>query len=138
MKMNRYRNELAVFLFWAVCVILIFRSFEDKQIASLIAGAGFIIWPILFLYLELKKPPKSRAHILVLTLFLAVAALPIFILRVTHWGEDFKTLTVLGVTAPQLHQFSNVIYLLVMISCFYHSWKWDRLMRAQDQDKEKQ
>ncbi|MBC7741397.1 MAG: hypothetical protein H7061_04315 [Bdellovibrionaceae bacterium] len=136
MKLNRYRNELAIFLFWAVSVIIIFRSIEDKQIAAVIAGAGFVIWPLYFLFLEIRSIQKSRIHIIALSAFLILAALPIFILRLTHWGADFKSLSLLGIQATTLHQFSNVIYLVVMISCFYHSWKWDRLARGQQDAKD--
>ncbi|MBC7420092.1 MAG: hypothetical protein H7328_05140 [Bdellovibrio sp.] len=132
MKMNKYRNQLAVFLLWAVCVIVFFKFIPDRQIAALLAGAGFIIWPSLFLFLELKSPNKSKIHVFALSLFLVAAALPIFLLRVIHWGEDFGSLTLFGLPAVNLHQTSNVFYLIVMVSCFYNSWVIERRRRREE------
>ena len=128
--MNKYRNQLAVFLLWAICVIVFFKFITDRQVAALVAGLGFVIWPSLFLILELKSEQKNKIHIFALSLFLIAAALPIFLLRVIYWGEDFSTLSLFGLPASSMHKYSNLFYLLVMISCFYHSWRLDRQMKA--------
>lgn len=134
--MNKYRNQLAVFLLWAVCVIVFFKFIPDRQIAAIFAGAGFIIWPSLFLFLEMRAEKKSKVHIFALALFLVAAALPIFLLRVIHWGEDFSTLTLLGMPAVNLHKTSNFFYLIVMVSCFYNSWILERKRRQADMARE--
>ena len=134
--MNKYRNQLAVFLLWAVCVIVFFKFIPDRQTAALIAGMGFIFLPGLFLFLELRAAQKSKIHIMALCLFLVVSALPIFLLRVIYWGENFSTLTLFGIPATNLHQISNFIFLVVMISCFYNSWILERKLRKEQLARE--
>ncbi len=124
--MNKYRNELGIFLLWAVCVVVFFKFIENRQVAALIAGMGFIFWPALFLYLEFRSDRKNKIHVFALSLFLVVSAIPIFLLRVLNWGVDFSTLSLFGIPAEQFHRSSNLIYLIVMVSCLYHSWKFDR------------
>lgn len=129
MKMNMYRNELAIFLLWAVCVIVFFKFIPDKQIAALLASLGFIVWPCVFIWLELKSPKPEKFHVAALALFLIAAAVPIFFLRVLNWNVDFSTLTLMGLPAVELHKTSNFFYLVVMVSCFVHAWKLDRKRR---------
>lgn len=117
----KYRNQVILLVGWILIVIVLFRLVTDKQMASLFAGAGFIILPILFLLSEFKGR-RSKVHIATLAFFLVFSALPIFLLRIFNWGTEFNSIYFLGFSAEFLHRTSNIIYLIVLSSATYH-WR---------------
>lgn len=121
-----YLSELLVYFIWGLCVFLIFTLIENKQIAGSVAGVGFLVLPLFFLVQEFKQSQrKSKLHIGVLLSFLILSVLPIILLRVFNYGVDFNTLSVFGFPAQKIHRYSNLIYLLMMASAFYH-WKFKK------------
>ena len=126
MKKINYRNQLIILFVWILVVGLLFSTIADKPLAGVIAGTGFNIIPVLFLWAELKKKPRYGLHILTLLLFLVLSALPIFILRIFNWGIDFKQLSLFGISSDFLHRSSNIIYFFMIISAaigFYREKK---------------
>ena len=126
-KLN-YKVQSVILVVWIFVVMAIFKVIPEKQMASLIAGSGFIIWPVLFLIHEFKSA-RNKIHIFTNILFLAAAALPIFLLRVMNLGSEFSTLSILGVPAAELHKYSNFFYILVLISALYY-WLSPRFLRS--------
>jgi hypothetical protein len=112
--MFSYKNLLILQIIWIFAVILLFSTIPDKKLASIFAGAGFILIPILILISEFQKTEKNKSVIVTVLVFLLISALPIFLLRVFNWSSDFKDLSLLGISADQLHKASNVIYLIMM------------------------
>lgn len=122
-----YLGELLTYFIWGICVFAIFVFIENKQVAGSVAGVGFLLLPLFYLVQELKQPNrKSKLHIGVLLSFLILSVLPIILLRVFNYGSDFNTLSVFGIPAQKIHKYSNLIYLLMMASAFYH-WKWRKI-----------
>lgn len=122
MKLD-YLSELFIYLVWGVCVFAIFSLIESKQVAGSVAGVGFLVLPMFFLFQECKQPyRKSILHIGVLLSFLILSVLPIILIRVFNYGVDFNTLSLFGLPAQQIHRYSNLIYFLMMASAFYH-WR---------------
>lgn len=118
-----YLNELLAYFVWGICVFAIFSLIENKQVAGSVAGVGFLALPLFFLFQEFKSPQrKSKLHRGVLISFLLLSVLPIILLRALNYGVDFNTLTVFGFPAQKIHRYSNLIYLLMMASAFYH-WR---------------
>jgi hypothetical protein len=123
LKSKKYLYQFGVLLVWMICVVLLFKFIESKQIASVWAGLGFVAIPIVLLLLELRQSQKNKLQIFILFLFLILSALPIFLLRILNWGVDFSTLTLAGIPATSLHGISNFFYLLMMLSCLFHAFK---------------
>mgnify|MGYP001578202072 CR=1 FL=1 len=118
-----YRNQCVILILWIFIVLGLFKLISDRPTAALLAGTGFVFFPLWFLYSEIINQ-KNKIHILALSLFLLCSALPIFFLRVTNWGADF-TLLGLGhgqfqISASQLHKYSNYLYMLMLGSTIYH------------------
>ena len=117
-----YRAQIVVLVLWIFAVTAIFRLVEDRQVASLIAGAGFIVFPAIFLLGEIRNG-RRKIHMTVLVFFLVLCALPIFLLRIANWGTDFSQLSLLSLPAPVFHKVSNIFYILVLVSAIYHHRK---------------
>ena len=123
--MLNYRSQFLVLLGWIFIVTALFKVIPEKQVAAVIAGIGFLLWPTMFLVNEFKKSTLNRVHAGLLLLFLVCSALPVFFLRVLNWGVDFNTLSFLGISGPVIHKFSNYFYLMMMASALYF-WFQDR------------
>ena len=122
MNLRNYRVQAALLGIWILVVLALFRIISEKQTAALIAGAGFILLPLLILYFEFTGK-KNKGHIAVILLFLLSSAIPIFLLRVLNWGVDFSTLSLGGIPARTLHGISNVTYLAMLASAALREWQ---------------
>ncbi len=121
MKKISYKVQVIAFVIWIVLVLCIFRFVPNKQVAGLVASIGFLILPTLFLVTEFKGE-KNNLHKASLIVFLAFTALPIFLVRVTTWGEDFSSTDFYGVPSMFLHRLANFLYLGMLASAIYH-WR---------------
>ncbi len=121
MKKISYKVQVIALVVWIVVVLCIFKFVPNKQVAGLFAGIGFLILPILFLVTELKGE-KNNLHKVSLIIFLVFTALPIFLVRITTWGEDFSTTDFYGVPSVFLHRLANFLYLGMLASAIYH-WR---------------
>lgn len=116
MRSKTYLYQFEIFLIWIFLVMSFFKFIPSKEIASVIAGFGFVSWPLLFLVYEWNQRPKNKIYICFLGLFLVANALPIFLLRILNWGEDFASLSFLGIPTPYFHKVANFLYLAMMIA----------------------
>ena len=91
--------------------------------AGAIAGLVFIAIPLVLLTSELRLPKKHWYQLTTVGIFLVGSALPIFLLRITNWGTDFNELSLLGITGPELHKSSNILYIVMIISTAYCCYK---------------
>lgn len=119
MRKNLYRFEFFIMALWIIAVILFFKLIPNKQVASLVAGLGFVLIPSVFIFLEFKKAKAAISHVVILAVFLVLAALPIFLSRILNWGQDFSSLTVFGVPLELIHKYSNGLYIIMMLSALY-------------------
>lgn len=123
-----YGIQLIVLTGWVFAVGIIFTIISDKQVAGVVAGSGFIILPCALIFSELKSRQRHVLNIIGASVFLMFSALPIFLLRITNWGIEFKSLTLLGISADGLHRISNVLYLFMAVPVAI-SWYRERKAR---------
>lgn len=114
MNSIKYSYQLLILVLWVIGVGLLFRFSPDRQMAGAIAGVIFVAIPLVLLVSELRQAQRHWYQLVAVGVFLVVSALPIFLLRIFNWGTDFNELSLLGVTGPQLHKLSNVLYLAMM------------------------
>ncbi|GIL16385.1 MAG: hypothetical protein BroJett040_01360 [Oligoflexia bacterium] len=123
MRMNRFRGYMLGQGLLTVIVMVIFRSVSDRQVAGIIAGLLFLLAPSIVIWNEYRMGTwKKQASFWGSLCFLVFSALPIFILRVTNYGQPFEELSVLGVTGPMLHKFSNYFFIVLLLGFFIDSF----------------
>lgn len=110
-----YRNQMIALLIWIPIIIVIFKIVSDRQIASLLASVGFIVIPGYFLFLEIKNDTEGDTiYRNFLAVFLICFSIPILLVRILNWGEDFTKLTIVGIQATRLHTISGFAYLFLI------------------------
>ncbi len=115
MKKITYLTYTLSLLIWIPVVIILFKFVEDRQIASLIAGLGFLFLPAVLLMKEFKaKQQRSMLVIFCSLQFLIFFAGPIFLLRVLNWNTAFEKIEFFGISPSVLHKYSNISYLLLV------------------------
>ncbi len=115
MKLN-LKYLLAFMLSWIFVVMLLFRIIPDKKVASVVAGFGFVMIPVL-VFMQQWQQLKREIFILIPTLvFFVFSALPIFLLRILNWDREFKDLSVMGVSSDFLHRSSNVLFIVMVVA----------------------
>ena len=127
MKKITYFKQTLFLVLWIVVVILLFKFISNRQIAALFAGLGFLFLPAFVLGLQIVDN-KLKSWIVVFSClqFLIFFAMPIFFLRVFNWGTAFNDLFFLGISASDLHRYSNASYfVLVGVMCLqsYNEWR---------------
>lgn len=116
MRQNRFAIYSVLFILVIFAVMIFFRINDDKKMASVQAGALFVIVPLALLLYEIRfyRLEKSLWIFSVLQFWL-LFALPIMGLRLLYWQEEFSNLNVLGVSGGLLHTWSSKSYLFMMI-----------------------
>lgn len=107
--------------------MIFFKFIPSKEVASVAAGIGFVLWPSLFLVYEWSQRPKNKIYIFILGYFLVTSALPIFLLRILNWVEEFSSLSFLGIPAPYFHKASNFVYLTMMVAALISYFRQKKL-----------
>jgi hypothetical protein len=121
-KRNRFRVYLLIHVLLIFAVTLCFRLIADRKLAALVAGSLFLITPTYVAVREARLgKPWLRPSFWGALIFLLVSALPIFCLRIFNWQESFENLSLFGFSGPQLHQMSNSIFLLMLMTFFADS-----------------
>lgn len=92
-------------------VMLIFKLPAEKRWLSLAANGVF--WCIAVLTISARG--SARKPIMLAGMqFLLLAVIPITILRVLSWNDDFNTAEIVGITGKQWHSLSNISFLVMM------------------------
>lgn len=112
---NVFKVELMILLLWIPCVIIIFKFIQDRKIAGLVAGAGFLFIPIFNVYrerLNLHSNTSSRlARVFASGVFFLISAMPIFLFRVFNWEQSLEEISIFGIlSGRQLHSLSNFLF----------------------------
>lgn len=116
---NRYRNYLSIEAMVIILVIACFHFIPDKKWASVITSFLFIGSTGGILFCEWRSPGHCRRpSFWGALLFLFVSAIPIFVIRLIIWELPFDQIELLGVRGPQMHQFSNYVFMIMMV-CFF-------------------
>ena len=126
MRLLTYRIQFIILAIWIPVVLILFKVIEDKPVAAMIAGVGFVLLPAIFLINEaIAKAHRkiSIIHIVGCLQFLVLFALPIMYLRVSNLNAPFNELSLLGVPGSQLHRFSNISYMIMTVAVVYASYE---------------
>ena len=128
MKILTYRIQFIILAIWIPVVLILFKVIDDKTLAAMLAGAGFVLWPLIFLINELfvmqrSKHKLSIIHLIGCLQFLILFALPIMYLRISNLNAPFNELSLLGVPGSQLHRFSNISYMIMTVAVVYASYE---------------
>ena len=115
--------EFLVLLIWIPCVIFIFKFIQDRKIAGLVAGAGFLLIPVFNIFRERlnhQASPSSRlARVFASGTFFILSAMPIFLFRVFNWDKSLEEISIFGIlSGRQLHSLSNILFVGMIIVYF--------------------
>lgn len=120
---NRYRNYLTIEAFVILLVIITFKVIADRPLAALVASLLFLISSLGILGWEIRHPGfYKRSTFWGFVAFLVLSVLPILGLRLWYWGEPWEAIALWGISGPALHEFSNKVFLMVMICIFADSY----------------
>jgi hypothetical protein len=113
-----------------ISVIMLFK-FLDSQVAGTIAGMGFLILGLLILYFttRLATPWNSLLRWAAL-LYLFGSVLPILTGRLMNWGTEFRDILIFGISGPQFHRISEILYLLLIGATVFELLKLKRAARS--------
>jgi len=107
--------EFLILLLWIPCVIFIFKFIQDKKIAGLVAGTGFLLIPVINIFrerLSRQANASSRlARVFASGAFFILSAMPIFLFRVFNWDKSLEEISIFGIlSGRQLHSLSNILF----------------------------
>lgn len=121
---NRFRNYLTIEALVILLVIACFHFLPDKKWASVITSFLFIGSTGGILFWESRFPDyKKRPSYWGAWIFLLVSAFPIFVIRLVYWELPFEQIELLGLSGPRMHQFSNYVFMIMMICFFADSYR---------------
>lgn len=116
---NRFRHYLSVQALVVLLVLGTFQMIQDRPIAALVAGSLFLFSTLGIMWWESRYPGYyKRISFIAMSCFLVLSVLPILVLRLVNWGQPFHEIQMFGIFGPQLHQFSNYLFIAVMITFF--------------------
>lgn len=115
--------EFLILLLWIPCVIFIFKFIDDRKIAGLAAGTGFLFIPVINIFrerLNRNTHPSSRlARVFASGAFFILSAMPIFLFRVFNWDKNLEDISVFGLlSGRELHSLSNIIFVGMVLVYF--------------------
>lgn len=114
--------ELLALLLWIPCVIFIFATIQDRKIAGLVAGAGFLLIPIFNIFRERKSEASSSSRlsrVFASGAFFLLSAMPIFLFRVFNWEKSLEEISIFGIlSGRELHSLSNILF-AAMIAVYF-------------------
>lgn len=126
MRLHAVKWDLLTLVLMIPVVMGLFRVIDDRALASLYAGALFVLGPAALMIARWRRPlPAPMAHLIWwngVLLFWVAFALPILGMRLAHWGEPFAELQWLGVPATVWHRTANIFYILMMGSVAVSGW----------------
>lgn len=114
--------ELLVLLLWIPCVIFIFKFIQDRKIAGLVAGAGFLLIPVINIFRERKSTASLASRlgrVFASGVFFILSAMPIFLFRVFNWEKSLEEISIFGMlSGRELHSLSNILF-VVMVAVYF-------------------
>lgn len=114
--MLRTPSLLLVFQMLAIPMVLgLFRLPIDKAVISLMASAVFLTIALVTIF---YAGPYKRIVRVAGFQFLFIAVIPVLILRIKSWGNDFNTTLLLGGEGRDWHKIANISYLLMLSLVF--------------------
>lgn len=119
MKLLKIWWPVAVQIIQIPIVITIFKTVSDRQIAGLVAGSMFALVAILLMDHFYKKYGVKSPSLYFLMAHLFLITIPMLMFRLAYWGTPFDELSILGISGPSFHAFSERFYTLVILCSIY-------------------
>lgn len=124
MRLNSFLVYLLIQIAVIISVVIIFKVIPDRAIAATVAGILFVVMPLgLMVDHYRRRRGAFRAWYIGVLQFWLLFALTILGVRLLNWGVEFDKLSVFGVPAPLLHQWSSKSYMVMMLVT---AWHWYR------------
>jgi len=115
--MKLYFYRLLVELFVIVLVPIIFNFVTNRLQAGIIAGSIFIALGFYVIWPGIKNAVGRRAiSFWAGCLHLAISAFPLFVTRLLQADLKFEDVRIIGMSGPDFHRFSTVIYSLMLVA----------------------
>ncbi|MGZ3774701.1 MAG: hypothetical protein ACXVCY_10355 [Pseudobdellovibrionaceae bacterium] len=130
MRRNAFLGYLLIQVIVIVAVTAIFKVIAERQMAAVIAGFLFVIFPVIMMAYEYRRARLLYFYWYICVLqFWIFFALPIFGLRVLNWGIPFDQLSFLGISGNILHQWSSKSYIVMFMATLVGWWKSIKVKR---------
>lgn len=128
MRNPRYLIYLSIKLLIILSVILIFKFIEEKKTASVVAGALFVLMPIVLMWWQYQSNKfQPRYWWLGVGVFFVLFALPILMSRLIFWELSFEEILIFGFIPGRLwHQLANNAYLLMIAVTSIAWWRKEK------------
>jgi hypothetical protein len=115
------RRDLLLFLGLEIFAIIwagtMFSLLENKLVAGALAGGYFVVSGLFMLYRASRWPRRWASltwYSLMIHVF--VISLPMLLSRFLQRDLDFNEVRILGLSGPQFHQLSSVIFTMLMVA----------------------
>ena len=115
------KRDLSLFFLLEVGAIVwaigLFKLIENKPVAGALAGLYFVGSGLFMLYRAVSWPKRWAAltwYCLFIHVF--VISLPMLLLRFLQCDMAFENVQVLGLSGPQFHQLSSLVFTALMIA----------------------
>ena len=131
MRLNPYSKYLFLQALMLPLVIAIFKLIPDRKTAALLAGSLFLLLCLGTFWNEARERKFQAKFFWAGGLqFFLLFALPILLLRLTHWEQPFGEITWGPIRAADLHELSNKSYILWMVATLFEGYR--SLLRARN------
>ena len=115
--MRPYFYRLLAELFVIVLVPVIFHFVTNRLHAGIIAGSIFIALGFYVIWPGIQNAVGRRAlSFWAGCLHLSISAFPLFLTRLMQADSKFEDVRILGMSGPDFHRFSTVIYSLMLVA----------------------
>jgi hypothetical protein len=115
-KQNRYLIYILFLIATIPAVMLLFKMIEPKKLASLFAASLFISASLVIIWGELKNKTLKTPSLIAAIGFLILFSAPMLIVRILNYDQDFSSLTIGPLTAPEFHKYSNYGFMMLLLT----------------------
>lgn len=106
-----------------VLMVMGLFHFMDREIASVVASALFVVSNGFIVYWEgFKRGRRKSASFIGTVIYSVLFVLPIAGFRFFAGGVPLSELQMGPVSGPQLHRMSNMAFLLLLVCYFWDLW----------------
>ncbi|PWU13272.1 MAG: hypothetical protein C5B49_14950 [Bdellovibrio sp.] len=122
--MKKTLGELALLLGNIAIVTALFKFIPEKRSAAVAAGITFCFVSGIIIWSEGRFGRNRRSTTWWIAIFfLAACTIPLIALRLVYWDLPFANTGVWGITGPELHQFSNYVYMALIASVIFEAFR---------------
>lgn len=126
MRPKHIAFETLLLLVLIPLVVMIFRVIPDRKTASVVAGALFVLVPlIVILWRRRLRPRPLMLWWVAVGQFWLIFAIPILGVRLANWDVEFAQLTWWGLSGTEWHQWSSWSFFAMLLGLLIsEGWQW--------------